>query len=85
MTLADVNRGEEFKIINIPNEIIRAQAIRFGISEGATVICSEKIPGGPVILKKNLQEIAIGRRLAQKISIEKIISSALVSTKLVTG
>ena len=71
MTLADINRGEEFKIINIPNETIRVQAIRFGISEGSTVICAEKIPGGPVILKKNLQEIAIGRRLAKKISIEK--------------
>lgn len=71
MTLSDVKRGDSFKIISIPNDKIRAQAMRFGISEGATVSCAEKIPGGPVILKKNLQEIAIGRRLAKKITIDK--------------
>ena len=27
-------KGETIKILSIPNEIIRAQAIRFGISEG---------------------------------------------------
>lgn len=73
MTLADVKRGQQFQIITIPNERVRVQAMRFGISEGATVFCAEKIPGGPVVLKKNLQEIAIGRKLAKKISIKEII------------
>ncbi|OCL26905.1 iron transporter [Orenia metallireducens] len=70
MTLADVKRGDKFQIDLIPDEMIRAQAMRFGISEGSNVICAEKIPGGPVILKRNLQEIAIGRRLAQKIRVK---------------
>jgi ferrous iron transport protein A len=70
MTMAEIKKGNKFKIIDIPDEIVRAQALRFGISEGAEVQCSEKIPGGPVILKRNLQEIAIGRNLAEKIIID---------------
>ncbi len=71
MTLADVKRGDKFQIEFIPDDKIRAQAMRFGISEGSKVICQEKIPGGPVILKRNLQEIAIGRKLAEKIKVGK--------------
>ncbi|MBM7555192.1 FeoA family protein [Halanaerobacter jeridensis] len=71
MTLADVNCGEEFKITDIKDDKIRAQALRFGISEGANVSCAEKVPGGPVIIKRNLQEIAVGRRLAKNITVEQ--------------
>lgn len=70
MVLADVNRGDKFQISSINNEEVRAQALRFGISEGANILCEEKIPGGPVIIKRNLQEIAVGRRLAENITIE---------------
>lgn len=76
MNLADVKRGDKFKIINIPDQMIKAQTMRFGISEGSTVECAEKIPGGPVIVKKNLQEIAIGRKLANKITIDKLVSKS---------
>lgn len=69
MTLADVKRGDEIQIASIPDREMRAQAVRFGISEGAEVSCAEKIPGGPIILKRNLQEIAVGRRLAEKIEV----------------
>ncbi|MGM0471860.1 MAG: FeoA family protein [Bacillota bacterium] len=70
MTLAEVKRGDEFKIKSIEDDVVRAQALRFGISEGAEVSCSEKIPGGPVILKRNLQELAIGRGLAEQIELQ---------------
>ena len=71
MTLADVKCGEEFQIADIKDSKIRAQALRFGISEGANVSCAEKVPGGPVIIKRNLQEIAVGRRLAKNIKVEQ--------------
>lgn len=70
MTLAQVKRGNKVKVSNIPDDFIRAQAIRFGISEGAEVECIEKIPAGPVIIKKRFQEIAIGRRLAENIQVK---------------
>lgn len=84
MNLSEVRRGDTFEITSIPNERIRAQALRFGISEGARVSCAEKIPGGPVILKKNLQEIAIGRKLANKITVEIKQCAKSVKSKLVT-
>lgn len=70
MILADVNRGDKFEITTIPKENIRAQALRFGISEGAEVSCAEKVPGGPVVLVRNLQEIAVGRNLAEQITVK---------------
>lgn len=70
MVLAEAKKGQTCKILSIPNEIVRAQAIRFGIAEGAIVTCHEMVPAGPVILKKNKQEIAVGYGLAKEILIE---------------
>ena len=69
MTLDQVQRGQKIRILAIPQEEIRAQAIRFGISIGAEVECAEKIRAGPIVLAKGKQEIAIGRRLAENIKI----------------
>lgn len=70
MTLAEIKKGKDFKIKNIPDDMIRIQTLRMGISEGSKLNCNEKIPGGPIIVKHNYQEIAIGRRLAEDIKIE---------------
>ena len=70
MTLDKAKKGQNLKITSIPSEVIRAQAIRFGISEGAVVICEQVIPAGPVIIRRNKQEIAIGRGLARDIQVE---------------
>jgi ferrous iron transport protein A len=70
VTLADVKKGQKFKIDSIVDPNVRAQAIRFGIAEGAEVVCFEKIPLGPVIIGRGLQEVAVGRKLAEKIYIQ---------------
>lgn len=70
MTLDKVRKGQLIKITGIPNELIRVQAIRFGISEGSVVTCREIVPAGPVVVARNKQEIAIGRSLARTISVE---------------
>ncbi|HBT20804.1 MAG TPA: ferrous iron transport protein A [Peptococcaceae bacterium] len=69
MTLDKAKKGQILKILNIPDAKIRAQAIRFGISEGEMVTCSEVIPLGPIIIRKNNQEIALGRNLARQITV----------------
>ena len=71
-TLDKSKKGQIIKIVSIPNQTVRAQAIRFGIAEGAKVLCQEVIPAGPVILQKNKQEIAVGRSLACQIAIEPV-------------
>ncbi|AFS79452.1 ferrous ion uptake protein A [Gottschalkia acidurici 9a] len=70
MTLDCATKGQKIEIIRIPDENIRIQAIRLGICEGAKLICSEKIPAGPIILQNRMQEIAIGRNLSRQIEIK---------------
>lgn len=69
MTLDRVKKGQQIRIISIPDEVIRVQAIRFGIAEGSVVTCQEKVPAGPIVLRINKQEIAIGRNLANRIDV----------------
>jgi len=69
MTMDRVRRGQSFKISSIPNELVRVQAIRFGIAEGEVVSCEEVVPAGPVVIRKNKQQIALGWRLARQIDI----------------
>ncbi len=71
MTLVDIKHGEKFIIEKIKDKNTRIQALRFGIGEGSEIECAGHLPGGPVILKKNLQEIAIGRKMAEKISVKE--------------
>jgi Fe2+ transport system protein FeoA len=70
LSLAKIKKGDFVKIINIPNKSAKEQFIRFGIGEGSIVCCQSKIPFGPIILRKNHQEIAVGRDLARSISVE---------------
>ncbi|MGQ9558269.1 MAG: FeoA family protein [Desulfurispora sp.] len=69
-TLDRVKRGQAVQIAAIENEQMRAQAIRFGIAEGAVVTCQEIVPAGPVVIARSNQEIAIGRHLARKIKVK---------------
>ncbi len=72
VTLDSVKKGQKIEIINIPDDKIRIQAIRLGLCEGAVLMCSEKIPAGPIILQNRMQEIAIGRKLAEQIEIRLV-------------
>ncbi|MBC9783990.1 ferrous iron transport protein A [Heliobacterium chlorum] len=69
MTLANSVKGQTVCIAGIKHPMVRAQAIRFGISEGETVMIQEIIPAGPVIVRKKHQELAIGRKMAEDIQI----------------
>lgn len=71
MSLAQSRKGQELIIVHIPDGVVRVQAIRFGILEGAGVKCLEILPKGPVIIKKGWQEIAVGRRLAASIRVRE--------------
>lgn len=73
MNLDKCRRGQIVKIMSIVDSAIRAQAIRFGIAEGEVVRCEQIVPAGPVVIKKNNQEIAIGRGLAKQIVVEQVI------------
>lgn len=70
MRLDEAVPGAWVEILFIPDEPVRLQAIRFGIGEGTRVLCVRRLPGGPVLLRRGLQEIAIGRALARRIAVK---------------
>lgn len=70
-TLDKVKRGQKVEICRIPDDQVRAQAIRIGVSEGTVVICKEKLPAGPIVISKGYQELAVGRGLARKIAVKE--------------
>lgn len=72
MTLDEARPGQEITILSISDELARLQAIRFGIAEGARAICQTVLPGGPVVLRKGKQEMALGRQLAHRILVQPV-------------
>ena len=67
--LNQVKIGEEFKCIEIPSGI-KNELIRLGICEGNILSCISKIPDGPVVIRKDLSDIAIGNNYCKEIIIE---------------
>ncbi|NLW46838.1 MAG: ferrous iron transport protein A [Firmicutes bacterium] len=69
LTLDRVKSGKYCRIKSLPSGVIMDQTIRFGLTEGKEVFCQAVIPAGPVVLKVDRQEIALGRNLAKQIGI----------------
>ena len=57
----------------------RMHTLRFGMAEGAHARCVTRIPAGPIVMLSGRQEIAIGRRLAQRIHVRHIESMAMMN------
>ena len=72
MTLDRALRGQWAAIEELPEGDVRAQIIRFGLSEGEAVQCEEALPGGPIVVRKGTFRLAIGRRLARQITIRTL-------------
>ena len=67
-----IRKGERIEIVSVDDQHARVQALRFGMAEGACVKCVTKIPAGPLVLKSGRQEIAVGRALAERISVRRL-------------
>lgn len=72
MKLVEALPGQAFIITDIADDFARLQAIRFGIAEGARAICQTVLPGGPVVVRKGKQEMALGRSLAGRIEVKPV-------------
>lgn len=72
MRLDQATPGQELMITAIADDLARLQAIRFGIAEGSRAVCQTVLPGGPIVLRKGQQELALGRNLANRISVEAV-------------
>ncbi|PZD97477.1 ferrous iron transport protein A [Paenibacillus sambharensis] len=70
MLVTEMRRGQTGVIIFIENARLQRDAMRFGLGAGQKVECIELLPAGPVVLRRNHQELAIGRELASCIQIK---------------
>lgn len=70
MCLSELPQGRRARVGHIPDEELRTQLLRFGITAGTEVQCHCKLPLGPVVLRFGSQEIALGRTLADKVQVE---------------
>ena len=70
VNLSEIEVGQQVEIIDFENTSIKCYSARLGIEKGQVVTCIAK--PGPVVIKKNNQEIAIGKVLSRQIYIKII-------------
>lgn len=71
MILTDCKKGDIIEILDIRDDWAREQVIRFGLVQGVRIVCQYNISGGPVVIKRGNQNIAIGYQVASKISVKR--------------
>ncbi len=72
MTLDQVRPGWEVVINAIMGAAVRDRIIRLGLAEGSKVLCLEKVPAGPVVLRKGFLEMALGREICRRITVQRV-------------
>ncbi len=69
MDLESAPKKKILEIVSINQEKLSEDSMRFGIECGECVQIINKLPGGPIVIQKNQQQIAIGRELAKAIEV----------------
>jgi Fe2+ transport system protein FeoA len=72
MNLKGAKAGQKVEITDIPKNL-SGELLRLGIAAGDILTCVSSIPGGPVILQQELQELALGEKFSKQIEC-KIVS-----------
>ena len=67
-----IKKGETFLIKQINDPKIKCMTMRLGLCEGEILSCLHCSKGGPVVLRKKHQEIAIGHTIAKSIYVQKV-------------
>ena len=70
MDLLDAPKKSLLEVTSITDSKLTNDAMRFGIEVGENIQVINKLPGGPIIIQKNQQQIAIGRELAKAIEVK---------------
>jgi Fe2+ transport system protein FeoA len=69
MPLTAVPRGCTIIVRRIADAATRTHLLRVGLTEGMRAVCAARIFGGTFVLSVNRQEIALGRALAEQITV----------------
>lgn len=68
--LCDMKKGETAEITGFSDNLTKCHSARFGICEGELIKCLAN--SVPVIIGKNHQTIAIGRKMSRKIEVKEV-------------
>jgi Fe2+ transport system protein FeoA len=71
-TLDRICAGKSCIVFRIKDSELRSRSMVFGLREGKRITCQNVIPAGPVVIRMNRQELALGRELARAIEVEEI-------------
>ncbi|QNO15656.1 ferrous iron transport protein A [Alkalicella caledoniensis] len=71
MLLTDCRKGDVVEIMDIHDNWAKEQVIRFGIVQGVKVTCVSISTHGPVVIKKNNQQIALGYQIAKEVKVKR--------------
>jgi len=66
--LADTTPGETVVVEHVPDDGVRARLLRLGFLDGA-VECRHRLRKGPIVLRRNGTELALGADLAREIEV----------------
>ena len=68
--LADADPGDVVEIEDVPDETARARLLRLGFLDGA-VEYRRRVRDGPVVLRRNGTQLALGASLASEITVSR--------------
>lgn len=71
MELKDVDAGTRFRLESVPAADLRARLLRLGFLDGP-VTCRYRIRNGPVVINRKGTELAIGRPVAEAITVRPV-------------
>jgi len=66
--LADTDPGDAVVLESVPDDDVRARLLRLGFLDGA-VECRHRLRKGPIVLRRNGTELALGADLAREIEV----------------
>jgi len=69
--LSDVDEGDEFEIGTVTDDQVRARLLRLGFLDGS-VRCRRRLRKGPVVVRRNGTELAIGAAVADEVRIRPL-------------
>lgn len=73
MTLLDTDNQMDVRILSLPeNHNLRNRLLGLGLAPGVRVRVLNRSGGGPMLLAINATRVALGRRLASRITVEMI-------------
>ena len=70
VSLSDIEIGQKAEVKDFEDLVAKCHFAKFGIGEGQVIKCIAK--AGAIVIRKNHQEIAVGKNLSSQIYIEAL-------------